>query len=99
MTVIDCPQCGKPLKLPDNVGGKTIRCPACRNTFRAPAVAEPPAPEAALAPAPSPAPEALSVIPAGAPATQPAAQSPPVLEEVLPVQAAEGAVRRPRRPL
>jgi WD40 repeat protein len=44
---ITCPQCGKSLQLSDSALGKTIRCPGCQKTFKAPpaaVVTAPPAP-------------------------------------------------------
>jgi hypothetical protein len=34
-TVIRCPSCERRLRVPENVLGKTIRCPACKKTFTA----------------------------------------------------------------
>jgi predicted Zn finger-like uncharacterized protein len=49
--VIQCPQCGQNLKVPDNLAGKKVRCSKCTNTFLAEAVtATPP-----TAPPPPPA--------------------------------------------
>jgi predicted Zn finger-like uncharacterized protein len=36
MPVIQCPDCGKSLKVSDNVAGKRVRCPGCQNPFVAP---------------------------------------------------------------
>src|SRR5487761_1552961 len=31
MPVIKCPDCGKSLKVSDNIAGKRVRCPGCKN--------------------------------------------------------------------
>src|SRR5262249_36559895 len=36
--VIQCPQCGQNLKVPDNLAGKKVRCSKCANSFLAEAV-------------------------------------------------------------
>jgi hypothetical protein len=42
-TTIDCPSCGKALRLPDDLAAATVQCPTCKTTFaaadRAPSVA------------------------------------------------------------
>jgi len=53
---IPCPQCGKLLKLLENMLEKTIRCPSCQKTFKAPPAAlpdDPPEVLPATAPLPS----------------------------------------------
>jgi hypothetical protein len=56
-TLIDCPSCGRNLRVPDEFLDKSVRCPSCGATFRAPgpAAAPAPAPAAEAAPAPPPA--------------------------------------------
>jgi hypothetical protein len=53
-TVITCPGCNRQLRLPDNLVGKTVRCPTCQVEFTAnedtPAAAELPAHEEEYAP-------------------------------------------------
>jgi hypothetical protein len=34
---VACPHCGKKIKAPDNLAGKTARCPSCQRTFLVPA--------------------------------------------------------------
>lgn len=36
MPVIKCPDCGKSLKVSDNIAGKRVRCPGCKNPFVVP---------------------------------------------------------------
>jgi DNA-binding beta-propeller fold protein YncE len=31
--IVLCGHCGRSIKIPDNVAGKTLRCPLCKNTF------------------------------------------------------------------
>jgi hypothetical protein len=33
--IVTCPDCTKTLQVPDNLIGKTVQCPECRNTFTA----------------------------------------------------------------
>ncbi len=78
MIQISCPSCSRKLKLADNLQGKQIRCPACKNVFRveAPAEAEVEIAEAvAEAPPPPPRPQ-----PAARPAARPA---PPPAEDAF----------------
>ena len=39
MLRVACPQCKKPLGLPDTVAGKSVKCPKCQQVFKAPASA------------------------------------------------------------
>jgi predicted Ser/Thr protein kinase len=48
--VIRCPQCTKPMQVPDNAIGKQVRCPSCKYVFAA-AAAPAPVPVGAAAPA------------------------------------------------
>jgi predicted Zn finger-like uncharacterized protein len=47
--IVQCPECQRKLKVPDNLLGKKVKCPTCGATFTA-------ASEAAPEPAPAPAP-------------------------------------------
>ncbi|TWT83576.1 hypothetical protein CA13_50420 [Planctomycetes bacterium CA13] len=51
-------QCGKTLKIPDNLAGKAVKCPGCASVLKVPAsrtaVASQPAQPAVAAPAPNP---------------------------------------------
>jgi predicted Zn finger-like uncharacterized protein len=47
--IVQCPECQRKLKVPDNLLGKKVKCPTCGATFTA-------AGEAAAEPAPAPAP-------------------------------------------
>jgi hypothetical protein len=58
-TLIDCPSCGRKLRVPNDFLGKSVRCPTCAETFRAPESVVPPA-------APEPAPAASPEEPAPA---------------------------------
>lgn len=49
--VAECPSCGKKLKIPDGLIGKTVRCSDCASTFLA--AKAPPAPPPPPAPAPA----------------------------------------------
>jgi predicted Zn finger-like uncharacterized protein len=49
--IVNCPQCDRKLRVPDELLGKKVKCPTCGNTFTA-EVAEPPLP-----PPPAPEPE------------------------------------------
>lgn len=42
---MNCPGCGKKLRLADEHAGKTGRCPACQATFSIPAAGQAPAPQ------------------------------------------------------
>jgi hypothetical protein len=67
MILTNCPACKRKLKLAENLQGKQVRCPGCKEVFR---VAAPPA-EAAEAV--EPAPVAVQPPPAARPAPRPAA--------------------------
>ena len=63
--IVSCPKCAGNLQIPDGAGGKTVRCPKCKNEFKAPvetqeviilAQAVPPAPAPALNVPPPPPP-------------------------------------------
>src|SRR5262245_12036961 len=41
---ISCPSCRKPLRLPENMLGKQVRCPGCQDVFTAASPEEPPQP-------------------------------------------------------
>lgn len=41
MSKVECPECGKSLKVPDSKRGATVRCPACQAKFRIPELKEP----------------------------------------------------------
>jgi predicted Zn finger-like uncharacterized protein len=78
-TLIDCPSCQRKLRVPDEFLGKSVRCPTCGESFRAPEAA------AAGEPAPAPAaagPEPLLNVPLRLelddqpPAPRPAAEAP-----------------------
>jgi predicted Zn finger-like uncharacterized protein len=60
--IVNCPQCERKLRVPDNLLGQLVKCPTCSTTFTAsaaPAEAAPLVPEsAAPAPAPPPPPPA-----------------------------------------
>ena len=45
-TIIDCPSCNRPLRLPDDLLGRLVKCPSCGSDFTAAA----PMPEEAAAP-------------------------------------------------
>jgi WD40 repeat protein len=73
---VTCPHCGKSLKLLENVLGKTIRCPGCKATFKAPAATA--SGVAAPAPAESPPPPAPPHLPADElPSVLPVAEAAP----------------------
>ena len=66
--LVSCPHCGKPLRVPDHLLNRTVKCPSCTSTFVATASAagappadEPPAPPPRR---PRPADEAFSERPA-----------------------------------
>jgi predicted Zn finger-like uncharacterized protein len=48
--IVQCPECQRKLKVPDNLLGKNVKCPTCGATFTAAGEA---APEPAAAPAPA----------------------------------------------
>jgi LSD1 subclass zinc finger protein len=78
---VECPQCHRPLQLPDSVLGKPVRCSACQGIFTAPggAVTEPVIPALPLPPPPAP-PPVREQLTAGKPAQRP----------VLPGESADG---------
>jgi hypothetical protein len=54
---ISCPKCSRPLKVPDNLIGATVRCPSCQAVFEAIVEGGPSgAMESPLRPAPPPSP-------------------------------------------
>jgi hypothetical protein len=56
---IHCPSCSRTLRLPEDLAGKTVRCPACQATFTAePPRDEPPQEAIVLEPGAGPRPEA-----------------------------------------
>src|SRR5262245_57526424 len=57
--VTRCPHCQKSLQIPDDAAGKPIRCPLCKQVFRAVRAAEP----APLRTAPPATPSTVSVPP------------------------------------
>jgi predicted Zn finger-like uncharacterized protein len=70
---IVCPSCRHPLRVPDRLQGKDVRCPSCQHTFVA-QTEQPPAPPA---PPPVPVPPSLSLDdPLNPPATAPPAAPP-----------------------
>jgi hypothetical protein len=55
---INCPHCRATLAMPENMFGRPVRCPTCKQAFQCPAppgVTRPPAPAPAAPPAPPPA--------------------------------------------
>jgi uncharacterized paraquat-inducible protein A len=54
--IIDCPSCGRRLKLPGDLLGQDVRCPACDKMFTAAVNVEPPPVPLAVLPVDSPAP-------------------------------------------
>jgi hypothetical protein len=90
---LPCPQCGKSLKLSDSVLGKTIRCPGCQATFKAPSAAAVAPPAAPPGTAPDDLPEVLPVT-----AADQAAEEPPVLAAVADDRDAGPPRPRSRRP-
>jgi predicted Zn finger-like uncharacterized protein len=42
---VTCPSCERPLRVPDELLGQQVKCPACQHTFEATAVESPSAPE------------------------------------------------------
>jgi hypothetical protein len=74
-TVIRCPSCDRPLRMPENLVGSKVRCPGCQAAFTAEAPGE--------ADAPAPSPSAVTDRPSRAPAERPssAARRPPESED------------------
>src|SRR5262245_14177152 len=85
-TLLYCPQCDKPLHVPDHGLGKKVRCPSCTMVF----VAEPPAEviptPAAPPPPPASHPQTITVAPDDAPLL------------VVPIPGGRGPRVPPRRP-
>ena len=52
--LIQCPSCQKALSLPDDAGGKQVRCPLCSAIFLIAAPPPPPVPSVQVAPLPMP---------------------------------------------
>ena len=77
-------ECGKPLRVPDEMGGRKVRCPACKAVLAVPAVEE----DEEIMPAPSPRREALPP----APEDRPRSRRRPVEED-------EEEAPRPRKRL
>lgn len=77
--VVVCPSCNAKMKAPDNLVGKTVKCPSCA------ALVQVKAPASAPAPAPAPAPVVRK------PAPKPAAE----VEEVAPIEDEEAAAPPP----
>ena len=73
--VVVCPSCNAKMKAPDNLVGKTVKCPGCA------ALVQVKAPASASAPAPAPAPVVRK------PAPKPVAE----VEEVAPIEDEEAA--------
>jgi hypothetical protein len=57
-TVVDCPSCGRKLKVPDSLAGQPVKCPSCQATFSGAGngAAAPPAPPQEDLPEPRPRP-------------------------------------------
>src|SRR5262245_19576010 len=53
---VPCPQCGKVLRAPDDLGGRKVQCPSCRATFVVPQGGEPVMPAVRRLPAAPPPP-------------------------------------------
>jgi hypothetical protein len=54
-----CPNCQKPLTVPEQYAGQPMRCPLCSGTFTVPAL---PTPAAAVVPPPPPPPSAVATV-------------------------------------
>jgi predicted Zn finger-like uncharacterized protein len=79
--IINCPQCERKLRVPDNLLGQPVKCPTCGTTFTAAAapVEAPPSPAPAPPPPPPPPQEQPYVLEYDnppSPAAQPPYQSP-----------------------
>jgi hypothetical protein len=84
MIRLSCPKCGKKLGLDDSAAGATGLCPACKTTFRVPALRKEMPPIVMAYPVTPPQPVPEEVPPAAAPppaAPQPVPADIPVLEE------------------
>ena len=53
-TTTTCPSCNGPLRIPDELVGRRVRCPVCQTIFDAASASSAPAPPADPAPAPEP---------------------------------------------
>jgi hypothetical protein len=86
---LECPSCGRALRVPNELLGKAVCCPECRTTFTGPpepaAPAPPPEPAASPAPGVGPLPN-LSLDEPGPPAPETA-----LVTACAPALAAEGA--------
>jgi hypothetical protein len=71
MIQTSCPSCNRKLKLGDNLAGKQIRCPGCKNVFRVEAPAAPAAVEEAVVEESAPPPAPAKPRPAARPAPPP----------------------------
>lgn len=60
-TIVDCPACGRKLRVPDELIEELVRCPTCGDTFTTQRVSEqpPPAPPPPVEPAPQEAAEGI----------------------------------------
>jgi predicted Zn finger-like uncharacterized protein len=63
-TTVDCPNCSRKLRIPDELLGKKVKCPQCGNAFTASASAPPPE---EMEEEPAPAPRAAARRPAAPP--------------------------------
>jgi hypothetical protein len=91
--VVSCSHCHKPLGVPEEALGKTVRCPLCGNAFVA---ATPPPTASAVTAAPAPAPVPSRPEPINPPPR--AAPVAPSLAAPLPVRARRRARSEGRRP-
>src|SRR5947209_2379435 len=57
-----CPNCQKPLTVPEQYAGQPMRCPLCSGTFTVPALPTPAAPAAPIAPMPPPPPSSVATV-------------------------------------
>jgi predicted Zn finger-like uncharacterized protein len=96
--IINCPQCERKLRVPDNLLGQAVKCPTCSMTFTASAALSelPPmaGPEAAAPPPSAPQPEPYPLqydVPAPYPG---AAQQPRYADQGAPVDFDDPRVRR-----
>lgn len=79
---IHCPECGRQLRVPDELMGKRVKCPSCGSSFGAAAAVQ----DAGEPPEPAPAPP------------RPRRPSPPLEDELEEAPEEEYEGRRPRRP-
>src|SRR5262245_33664764 len=84
--VIPCPSCSRQVRVPEELAGRTVRCPSCEATFTAPARAAEETP-------------AETYLPQEEPSARrgPPASPPPEREEELPEQGEDEGFDRPRR--